>query len=370
MAKHVHIFLGPKIRAVTTDSPDWEESKHPRADNGQFGKGSGGSKKPAAKSTPEKPKQKVDPISHRTSMDPAPKAFHTAPMTKERAEANAQHHAGLYHSTKDPEAKAHHQAEFQKWKKEAARLGGPQSHVASGLQQNQEQSEASTKPEAKKKMSEAKGDPDADLVTMKTGGTTEKTFAIPKPPVGTTGGPQAGRGPVDLGNQRQAKPREMGSPRYTGQSFLPKVKMSQARAPAGATESAQEKWSKLHAEYKALYKKSSSEANAFYKKNGMEELRQQVMGPAKVAKEQKSQSDYNRRFDAVMAAGGGNPSPVRAPERTPMRQAMRNQEATGIKEARRVAKQPSQAGTLKSTAMMQSEATIAEVLNRIRARKK
>ncbi len=40
MAKHVHIHIH---RGSTADA-GFEESKHPRADNGQFGKGSGGSK--------------------------------------------------------------------------------------------------------------------------------------------------------------------------------------------------------------------------------------------------------------------------------------------------------------------------------------
>lgn len=73
----------------------------------------------AAKKKPEA--MKTDPISHRTFSDPSPKASNTAPVTAERAEANAAHHAGLYHSTKDPEAKAHHKAEYQRWKKEAAK---------------------------------------------------------------------------------------------------------------------------------------------------------------------------------------------------------------------------------------------------------
>lgn len=83
---------------------------------------------PAAKtktvsaSSTGKPTMKVDPISHRTGSDPSPKASNTAKVTAERAEANAAHHAGLYHSTKDPEARAHHKAEYQRWKKEAASL--------------------------------------------------------------------------------------------------------------------------------------------------------------------------------------------------------------------------------------------------------
>ena len=50
MTKTIHIHIHS---AKTTDA--WEESKHPRADNGQFGKGGGGAKasaKPAAKSAP------------------------------------------------------------------------------------------------------------------------------------------------------------------------------------------------------------------------------------------------------------------------------------------------------------------------------
>lgn len=61
MTKTIHIHIHS---AKTTDA--WEESKHPRADNGQFGKGGGGAKasaKPAAQSmtlreVPAKPKQR------------------------------------------------------------------------------------------------------------------------------------------------------------------------------------------------------------------------------------------------------------------------------------------------------------------------
>lgn len=45
--KHIHIHVH---RAATQDS-DWDESKHKRAANGQFGAGGGGAKKPAAKSS-------------------------------------------------------------------------------------------------------------------------------------------------------------------------------------------------------------------------------------------------------------------------------------------------------------------------------
>lgn len=38
MARHIHIHLDP-VRTV--DSGNWDESKHPRASNGQFGTGGG-----------------------------------------------------------------------------------------------------------------------------------------------------------------------------------------------------------------------------------------------------------------------------------------------------------------------------------------
>lgn len=40
------IFLGGTNHRLKK-AGDWDESKHPRADNGQFGSGSGGSKKPS-----------------------------------------------------------------------------------------------------------------------------------------------------------------------------------------------------------------------------------------------------------------------------------------------------------------------------------
>lgn len=42
MARHVHIHLG----GTPTRDAEWEEGKHPRADNGKFGHGAGGAKPP------------------------------------------------------------------------------------------------------------------------------------------------------------------------------------------------------------------------------------------------------------------------------------------------------------------------------------
>lgn len=48
MAKHIHIHLPARIAGKGRDAGEFEESKHPRAQNGQFGSGGGGAK-PAAK---------------------------------------------------------------------------------------------------------------------------------------------------------------------------------------------------------------------------------------------------------------------------------------------------------------------------------
>lgn len=60
MARHIHIHVGTK------DAGNWEENKHPRAENGQFGKGSGGGAKPAAKKAPAA-KKDVPAIAVKTS---------------------------------------------------------------------------------------------------------------------------------------------------------------------------------------------------------------------------------------------------------------------------------------------------------------
>lgn len=60
MARHIHIHVSTK------DAGNWEESKHPRADNGQFGKGSGGGAKPAAKKAPAA-KKEIPAIAVKTS---------------------------------------------------------------------------------------------------------------------------------------------------------------------------------------------------------------------------------------------------------------------------------------------------------------
>ena len=52
MAKHIHIHLPARIAGKGRDAGEFEESKHPRAANGQFGSGGGGGgggAKPAAK---------------------------------------------------------------------------------------------------------------------------------------------------------------------------------------------------------------------------------------------------------------------------------------------------------------------------------
>lgn len=50
MGKHIHIMLGPKVRVVTSDSPDWKEEQHKRDQGGKFtsGGGGGGAAKKAA----------------------------------------------------------------------------------------------------------------------------------------------------------------------------------------------------------------------------------------------------------------------------------------------------------------------------------
>lgn len=79
---------------------------------------------------------------------------------------------------------------------------------------------------AKERVAARTKSPDDELVSMPMkGGGKETLHAIPKPPAGVPGGPQPGKGPVDLDTQsrkdappnlspRQAMLREMGSPRY------------------------------------------------------------------------------------------------------------------------------------------------------------
>lgn len=47
MTKHIHIHIHSK--APTRDAGEWDESKHKRAENGQFGSGGGGAKKDTSK---------------------------------------------------------------------------------------------------------------------------------------------------------------------------------------------------------------------------------------------------------------------------------------------------------------------------------
>lgn len=61
MARHIHIHVSTK------DAGNFEESKHPRADNGQFGKGSGGGAKPAAKTAPAA-KKAADPAKMQSTL--------------------------------------------------------------------------------------------------------------------------------------------------------------------------------------------------------------------------------------------------------------------------------------------------------------
>lgn len=65
-------------------------------------------------------------------------------------------------------------------------------------------------------------DPDGELVSVKMhgGSGSEKQYAIPKPPAGTPGGPQPGRGPVDLGTQRGPTASRAGAGTETHHSKL------------------------------------------------------------------------------------------------------------------------------------------------------
>lgn len=257
MSKTIHIHVHHK---PTRDAGEWEESKHPRAENGQFGKGSGGgaaAKKSAGSSKP----------------------LHVQRQEKLDAEkaAKANPHLHNHLGSGDPKPS---NGEATKTVRRMDHNGAKSHAVAAGAKsatQVQAYSTAAAAHEAASAQAGQKGgafvlnhpDHDYHLVTM--GANAQRMekngYKIVSP------------------SNRQAELREMGSP------------------------------------------------------------------------QQKA-------------------APVRAPERTPMRQAMRKQEAAGIKEARRVMKQPDtyniegQKQATRSIAAMQSEATLADVLARIRARKK
>lgn len=62
-------------------------------------------------------------------------------------------------------------------------------------------------------------------------------------------------------------------------------------------------------------------------------------------------------------------APARAQERTPMRQEMRNLQATGLKEARKLTRSPAQPGMERSINRLQAEADINEAKERVYARR-
>lgn len=134
MAKHIHISLGPKVRAITTDSPDWDESKHPRADNGQFGKGSGGGTKPlpGAGNLALKQRQEVKKQAHAQKM---------AQVNKQKTMMKG---VGLTPAAAEKQKIARQQAQAGSTPPAPAKK--PEGNaVAQGLQQHQDQSEAASK---------------------------------------------------------------------------------------------------------------------------------------------------------------------------------------------------------------------------------
>lgn len=78
MAKTIHIHLHSK---PTHDAGSWEEGKHPRAENGQFGKGSGGGAA-AKKSAPAK----KPAGSNKTEHSPGTHQYHQAKADAMRGE--------------------------------------------------------------------------------------------------------------------------------------------------------------------------------------------------------------------------------------------------------------------------------------------
>lgn len=69
------------------------------------------------------------------------------------------------------------------------------------------------------------------------------------------------------------------------------------------------------------------------------------------------------------AASGKEDVPTRAQERTPMRQEMRNLQAAGLKEARKLTRSPAQPGMERSINRLQAEADIKEAKERVYARR-
>lgn len=72
---------------------------------------------------------------------------------------------------------------------------------------------------------------------------------------------------------------------------------------------------------------------------------------------------------AAEQAAPGPAKPTRAPERTPMRQEMRNLQAAGLKEARKLTRSPAQPGMERSINRLQAEADIKEAKERVYARR-
>jgi hypothetical protein len=97
MSKHIHIHV-PTGSVSVTDSGDWEESKHPRAENGQFGAGGGGSSsgprtlpKGTGHARPEDRRayltHKIDEAELRRRAGPEPKSSAPAKSVEERRAA-------------------------------------------------------------------------------------------------------------------------------------------------------------------------------------------------------------------------------------------------------------------------------------------
>lgn len=202
MAKHIHIHL------PTTDA-GFDESKVKRDEGGKF--------------------------AQQASHHAARSAEHTAAWKRHgtAAEISGAHMVaeGLHNeaSRHYSEAARHHAAGNKDHADMHAKLGAHWASEAAKIEKNGFNGSPPTHPEkpAAPQLSDRQAmlremgsprysgrtppNPDDELVSVPMAGSgKEKTFAIPKPPAGTPGGPVKGRGPVDLGNKenadRQAKP--------------------------------------------------------------------------------------------------------------------------------------------------------------------
>lgn len=358
MGKTIHIHVHQ-----TRDAGEWEESKHPRAENGQFGKGSGGGT-PAKKSAPAKPKGSSKPlhVQRQEKLDAEKAAKANPHLHSHLGSGESSNRLTAANSGHQPGSHQYHQAKAD----EMRGLSRPYSSEHANLQLTtlHHHQNAAT---AIKRLETAQGT--AHRRQLK----EQADFHMK--------GAAEGEKQMQAAGLLKTKKPDAGA--ATGKKVF-------GSKPGGESVAVGK-----HASFKLTANRGGSVIEGkvvelFHEGSGSEDRgvviqqkdgKQVTLFPYQIASIGGAES--GKPVNAGSNGGSGtvinhqpsgtvvpHQAPVRSPQYTPMRQANRNAEAQGLREARHQTRAPQDPTRLKSVVREGAEATLQEALARIRARKK